>query len=180
MLRQDNLLLLDEPTNHLDMDSREVLEKALENFPGTILAISHDRYFINRFATRVAVMESEGIREYLGNYDDYFEKINRQQEPDGVDSGMTRTQINREKKKKVAEQKRVKDMKLALQSTEAAIARAEEEAGHMEQALADPATYQDAEKAAMLAKEYQKKKDEIAALYETWETQTLELEAEEA
>ena len=180
MLRQDNLLLLDEPTNHLDMDSREVLEKALENFPGTILAISHDRYFINRFATRVAVMESEGIREYLGNYDDYFEKINRQQEPDGVDSGMTRTQINREKKKKDAEQKRVKDMKLALQSTEAAIARAEEEAGHMEQALADPATYQDAEKAAMLAKEYQKKKDEIAALYETWETQTLELEAEEA
>ncbi len=180
MLRQDNLLLLDEPTNHLDMDSREVLEKALENFPGTILAISHDRYFINRFATRVAVMESEGIREYLGNYDDYFEKINRQQEPDGVDSGMTRTQINREKKKKVAEQKRVKDMKLALQSTEAAIARAEEEAGHMEQALADPATYQDAEKAAMLAKEYQKKKDEIATLYETWETQTMELEAEEA
>ena len=180
MLRQDNLLLLDEPTNHLDMDSREVLEKALENFPGTILAISHDRYFINRFATRVAVMESEGIREYLGNYDDYFEKINRQQEPDGVDSGMTRTQINREKKKKVAEQKRVKDMKLALQSTEAAIARAEEEAGHMEQALADPATYQDAEKAAMLAKEYQKKKDEIATLYETWEMQTMELEAEEA
>ena len=70
MLRKDNLLLLDEPTNHLDMDSREVLEDALQDFPGTILAISHDRYFINRFADRVMVMNSDGVTEYLGNFDD--------------------------------------------------------------------------------------------------------------
>ena len=77
MLRKDNLLLLDEPTNHLDMDSREVLEDALEDFPGTILAISHDRYFINRFADRVMVMGAEGVTEYLGNFDDYVEKRDR-------------------------------------------------------------------------------------------------------
>lgn len=74
MLKKDNVLLLDEPTNHLDMDSREVLEDALENFPGTILAISHDRYFINRFATKVCVLEAGGVKEYLGNYDDYLRK----------------------------------------------------------------------------------------------------------
>jgi ATP-binding cassette subfamily F protein 3 len=69
MLRKDNLLLLDEPTNHLDMDSREVLEDALQDFPGTILAISHDRYFINRFADRVMVMNADGVTEYLGNFE---------------------------------------------------------------------------------------------------------------
>lgn len=64
MLKKDNVLLLDEPTNHLDMDSREVLEDALDNFPGTILAISHDRYFINRFATRVWELEEQRITDY--------------------------------------------------------------------------------------------------------------------
>ena len=95
MLRKDNLLLLDEPTNHLDMDSREVLEDALADFPGTILAISHDRYFINRFATKVIVLEENGLKEYLGNYDDYFEKINRDIPPDSETAGMTKTAIDR-------------------------------------------------------------------------------------
>ncbi len=176
MLHKDNLLLLDEPTNHLDMDSREVLEKALEDFPGTILAISHDRYFINRFATRVAVMEKEGIVEYLGNYDDYFEKVNREQPPDGVDSGVTRTQMNREKKKKTLEAQKIRQMRQAIEDTEKAIAAAEAEGARMEHALADPATYQDPEKAAALAREYQKQKERIAALYETWEEQSLMLE----
>ena len=68
LLQEPDVLLLDEPTNHLDMDSREVLEDALENFEGTILAVSHDRYFINRFATRVAVLTENGIKEYLGSF----------------------------------------------------------------------------------------------------------------
>ena len=69
MLRKDNVLLLDEPTNHLDMDSREVLEAALADFEGTIIAVSHDRYFINRFADKVWVLEGETLKEYLGDYD---------------------------------------------------------------------------------------------------------------
>ena len=176
MLRKDNVLLLDEPTNHLDMDSREVLESALADFPGTILAISHDRYFINRFATKVCVLEEGGIKEYLGNYDDYFEKINREQEPDGETAGMTRTALEKEKRKSREEERRLKERKLALKQAEEAVARAEEEAAELEAALADPDTYQDTEKAARLAKEYQLKKDEIDRLYQAWET----LESEEA
>ena len=169
MLRKDNVLLLDEPTNHLDMDSREVLEDALENFPGTILAISHDRYFINRFADKVCVLETTGVKEYLGNYDDYFEKINREQAPDSEYAGMTRTAMEKEKRKSREEEKRIKERKLALQNAEKAIAAAEDEAAEIEARLADPETYADPEKAAALAKAYQQKKDEIDRLYAEWE-----------
>ena len=175
MLRKDNVLLLDEPTNHLDMDSREVLEDALTDFPGTILAISHDRYFINRFANKVIVLTQDGLLEYLGNYDDYFEKINRLQEPDGATAGMTRTAIEKEKRKSREEERRIRERKAALAAAEAAIARAEDEAAEIEARLADPATYQDADLAAQLAKAYQQKKDEIDRLYIKWE----EMEAEE-
>ncbi len=169
MLRKDNLLLLDEPTNHLDMDSREVLEDALEGFPGTILAISHDRYFINRFANKVCVLENGGIREYLGNYDDYYEKITRLQEPDGDAPQVTKTAMDKEKRRSREEEKRLRDKKAALKQAEEAIAKAEEEAADMEHQLAQPDTYQNAEKAAALAKAYQQKKDEIDELYRQWE-----------
>ncbi len=174
MLRKDNVLLLDEPTNHLDMDSREVLEDALENFPGTILAISHDRYFINRFADKVCVLETDGVKEYLGNYDDYFEKINREQAPDSEYAGMTRTAMEKEKRKSREEEKRLKERKLALQNMEKAIAAAEDEAADIEAQLADPATYADPDKATVLAKAYQAKKDEIDRLYAEWEAMEAE------
>ena len=174
MLRKDNLLLLDEPTNHLDMDSREVLERALQDFPGTILAISHDRYFINRFAEKVMVLTEGGILEYLGNYDDYFEKINREQEPDGSQPAMTRTQQDKLKRRSREEEQQLKERKLRLKAAEEAITRAEAEAAEIESAMADPATYQNPAKAAELAKAYQARKAEIDRLYQAWEA----LEAE--
>ena len=169
MLRKDNVLLLDEPTNHLDMDSREVLEDALQDFPGTIIAVSHDRYFINRFATKVCVMEDGGLKEYLGNYDDYFEKINREQEPDGATAGMTRTAIGKERRRSRDEERRLKAQKEAVKAMEKRIADAEAEAARMEAELADPATYGDAAAAGELARRYQQQKEQIDRLYEEWE-----------
>ena len=172
MLHQDNLLLLDEPTNHLDMDSREVLEQALETFPGTIFAISHDRYFINRFATRVAVLEEGGVREYLGNYDDYFEKINRAQEPDGSGPQITRTQMDREKKRSREEQRKLNELKALQEKAEKDVMQAEKDAAEMEEQLQDPSIWQDPQKAQELSKAYQAKKAEIEHLYEVWESLT--------
>ncbi|WP_442602239.1 ribosomal protection-like ABC-F family protein [Paenibacillus sp. KN14-4R] len=74
MYRKPNLLLLDEPTNHLDIDSREALEETLEDFPGTLLAVSHDRYFINRLAHKIWSLDRGSIMTYLGNFDHYLEK----------------------------------------------------------------------------------------------------------
>ena len=71
MLSGANFLLLDEPTNHLDVGSREALETALLSFGGTMLVVSHDRYFINKLCTRVLHLTADGVREYIGNYDDY-------------------------------------------------------------------------------------------------------------
>ena len=75
MLKGSNFLLLDEPTNHLDSSSREELEKTLKSYSGTLLVISHDRYFINKLADRILVLTPDGVKEYLGNYDYYSERI---------------------------------------------------------------------------------------------------------
>jgi ATP-binding cassette subfamily F protein 3 len=80
MLQKSNTLILDEPTNHLDLDSKEILENALDDFPGTIVFVSHDRYFINRLATKVIDIHSNGAVEYLGDYDYYVEKKQEQEE----------------------------------------------------------------------------------------------------
>ncbi len=170
MLRKDNVLLLDEPTNHLDMDSREVLENALREFPGTIIAVSHDRYFINRFAEKVCVLEDGGIREYLGNYDSYAEKVSRDRPPDGGDEARpTRTAQDKEKRRSREEERLARQRKEDLRAAEQAIARAEEEAGAMEKALADPETWKDPENAAELTRKYHAMKAEIDRLYEEYE-----------
>ena len=170
MLRKDNVLLLDEPTNHLDMDSREVLEEALADYPGTILAVSHDRYFINRFAEKVFVLEEDGIREYLGNYDSYFAKVSRDAEPDGETASMTRTALDKERKRSREEQQRVRAKQDRLKQAEEAVAKAEKEAGELEKILADPETYRDPEAAAETTRKYHLLQEEINRLYSEWES----------
>lgn len=77
MLQRDNVLILDEPTNHLDIDSKEMLEQALQHFEGTILFVSHDRYFINQLANKVFDLTIDGGKMYLGDYQYYIEKLRK-------------------------------------------------------------------------------------------------------
>lgn len=171
MLKKDNLLLLDEPTNHLDMDSREVLENALDGFEGTILAISHDRYFINRFATRVLELTQDGILSYEGNYDDYLAAKARDALPpeDPALSGKTRTEIAREKRRERDEKDRLKALKDAADQAEQAVMDAEQAVSDYEAYMALPQTYQDSAKAEETAREYKRLKDALSEAYEAWE-----------
>lgn len=168
MLKQDNLLLMDEPTNHLDMDSREVLEDALADYPGTILAISHDRYFINRFANKVCVLTENGLLEYLGNYDDYLEKLNAAKEPDGDQPQRTKTEIDKEKRRSRDATQRIKEKQAAISDLEAAILKQEERIAKCEAALSDPETYKDAAIAERAAKDYQQAKTRLNDLFDEW------------
>lgn len=86
MLKRANVLIMDEPTNHLDLDSKEVLEAALTDFPGTIIFVSHDRYFINRLATHVIELNSDGCRVFIGDYDYYVEKLQEEEEIKRINS----------------------------------------------------------------------------------------------
>ncbi|MDQ0114883.1 ribosomal protection-like ABC-F family protein [Paenibacillus harenae] len=128
--RKPNLLLLDEPTNHLDMASREALEEALEDFPGTILAISHDRYFINRLAKRVWELKQGRITAYLGNYDDFKEK--RGEEPSSAStpaSDRLQTEAKAAQSNGTARknERRREQLELEIAAMEAELARADEE-----------------------------------------------------
>ena len=170
MLRQDNLLLLDEPTNHLDMNSREVLESALEGFDGTILAISHDRYFINRFATKVLELTADGLRAYLGNYDDYLQAKAREQSPeDEFTSGQTLTEQRKEKRRLRDEQARAQDIKKRLRQAEQAVTKAEADLKEYEAYMQTPEAYQDKAASDATTARYGALKQSLDAAYTEWE-----------
>ena len=99
MLQKANFLILDEPTNHLDLDSKEILENALIDYPGTILFVSHDRYFINRIASKVIELNVEGVTEYLGDYDYYVEKKLEQEELKALSRTNNRVRYNHNPRK---------------------------------------------------------------------------------
>ena len=171
MLKQDNLLLLDEPTNHLDMDSREVLEAALDDFDGTILTVSHDRYFINKVANRVVEMTPEGAREYLGNYDDYLEK-KRLEEAGAVEAasgGITRTQLDKEKRVKRLQKESARALRQKHAQVEADIAATEDAIAQLEAQMGLPEIYANPSESARVAREHREAQERLERLYEDWE-----------
>ena len=179
MLRKDNLLLLDEPTNHLDMDSREVLEDALTDFGGTIITVSHDRYFINRIANRIIEMQPDGVTEYIGNYDDYIERKNR---PVAVEAeaGKTKTELEKEKRREKLSRQALRQLKIRAQEAEKAVGVKEAEIAELEAQMADPSLYSDAQKSADVQRAYQKAQQALQKLYEQWEAAEAALSQEEA
>ena len=177
MLRKDNLLLLDEPTNHLDMDSREVLEDALSGFGGTIITVSHDRYFINRVADRVIEMRPDGVTEYIGNYDDYLERKNRPVEQEAV-QGKTKTELGKERRREKLRGQAARQLKVRAQEAEKAVSAKEAEIAALEEQMADPALYQDATRAADVQRAYRQAQDDLRSLYEAWEQAEAALQEE--
>ena len=171
MLKQDNLLLLDEPTNHLDMDSREVLEAALDDFEGTILTVSHDRYFINKVATRVLEMTPEGVKEYLGNYDDYLEKkrLEASGEAELLEGGKTRTQLDKEKRQQRLMKESAKQLAQRLAKAEADIAATEARIAALEEQMGLPEIYANPQESARVAREHKAEQEALDGLYELWE-----------
>lgn len=156
MMQKSNLLILDEPTNHLDLNSKEILENALIDYPGTLLFVSHDRYFINRVTTTVVELSTEGAQEYLGDYDYYVEKKNEmieraefeqqeQQENQAPVQNCSSEKLNylEEKSAKVERQRTRK-----IEELEQNIVQFEEEIATLEDQLCLPEIYADYEKAS--------------------------------
>ncbi|MEK9199825.1 ABC-F family ATP-binding cassette domain-containing protein [Ureibacillus sp. 179-F W5.1 NHS] len=182
MMQKANLLVLDEPTNHLDLDSKEVLENALIDYPGTLLFVSHDRYFINRIASKVVELSGTGSFEYLGDYDYYLEKKQELQElaemkaqvaaAKGVESPSqsksSTSQIDKEAKK------RERQIRRTVEDIEKKMATLDEQINTIEEKLCDPEIFKDHEQVL----KYQSELDSVKQQHDELEVQWLELNEE--
>lgn len=171
MLSKNNFLLLDEPTNHLDIMSREALEDALLEYDGTVLVISHDRYFLNKVVNKILELNENGVKEYLGNYNYYAEKKKNPQRfaEEEENKGKTKTQIQNEKKKKRELEKEAKDKKLAIKQIEEKISSCESEISKFESSLCLEEIYSDPEKCQEITGNIKSLKDTLADYYSQWE-----------
>ncbi|MDD1367925.1 ABC-F family ATP-binding cassette domain-containing protein, partial [Bacillus sp. MHSD17] len=179
MMQKSNLLILDEPTNHLDLNSKEILENALIDYPGTLLFVSHDRYFINRVTTTVVELSTEGAQEYLGDYDYYVEKKNemieraefeqqeQQENQAPVQKTVAQEKLNylEEKERKKLERQRTRK----IEELEQNIVQFEEEIATLEDQLCLPEIYADYEKASEITTKKQALQEQLDACMAEWE-----------
>lgn len=171
MLKGSNFLLLDEPTNHLDASSREELEKTLLDYSGTMLIVSHDRYFINKIADRILLLTNNGVKEYLGNYDYYLERTTAEK------SGAVPTENKKDKKEKtqndyfLQKQKQSEERKrqTKLKKAEAEIERLDEEIAKTQELLSSEEVAADYEKLMELSKLLEDLQKQQEEQYEIWE-----------
>lgn len=172
MLAQNNFLLLDEPTNHLDMASKEVLENALSEYDGSILVISHDRYFLNKIANRILVLENMSVTEYQGNYDDYIAKkayleelkhLEAEKEP-----AMTKTALKEQRKKEQLERQKKKAFKQLLLDLEESIRSLEQELKSLEAEMCSPDLYNNVDRMLEIQQLYNNTKSDLDDKYNEW------------
>ncbi|MFA1819566.1 ABC-F family ATP-binding cassette domain-containing protein [Virgibacillus oceani] len=172
MMKKANLLVMDEPTNHLDIDSKEVLEAALQDYPGTIIFVSHDRYFINRITDQIAEMKRDGISTYLGDYDYYTEKKEEEAERKRLKQTRENEKKREAKKNSYREEKQLQSeqrkRKRRITELEAQIEKTEEDIAALEEQMTDPEVYQDHEKALELTNETNELKRSADDLMDEW------------
>lgn len=180
MLKRANLLILDEPTNHLDTYSREVLEQALIDYPGTLVFISHDRYFLNRLSSRILELSSDGIRHYPGNYEEYVEKKQEEKEvlmetqnqahPHTASTSRgTQQKDKQDFEKQKARQREARKRQRRLEELEQQIEHYETAIAEAEQMLCDPEIFQDSQKSQEWDDKRTQLEHELQALMEEWE-----------
>ena len=168
MLGGFNLLLLDEPTNHLDAGSREALESTLQEYEGTLVIISHDRYFINKLADRVLALNKDGVTEYLGNYDSYLERVSAQEAPDASQPAQKKEKPLNDWQLKKLRQSEERKRKTQLAKTEAEIEELESRAQELQEQLSDEQVQSDYEQLMALTSELEEKQARLEELYDLW------------
>ena len=176
-----NFLILDEPTNHLDIDNKEVLENALIDFEGTLFFVSHDRYFINRIATKVIELSAEGSKLYLGDYDYYLEKKEEERQlaeyeakENPVKKSVSTGKSSFEAVKK--QQKEVRALQRKVAQIEKSLSASDEKVEKIQLEMTLPENLTDPSRLTELDQELQKTAEEQTDLMEQWETLSLELE----
>lgn len=174
MLSEANFLILDEPTNHLDILSKEILEEALRNYTGTVLYVSHDRYFINRTATRILELTNQSMVNYIGNYDYYMEKreeLTRIYAPKEVEEqaeeAVSATKLGWKQQKE--EQARQRKRENELKKTEEAIERLESRDKEIDCEMEKPEIAVNVAECVRLANEKAEIAEKLEELYEKWE-----------
>lgn len=174
MLSEANFLILDEPTNHLDIVSKEILEQALNRYTGTVLFVSHDRYFINKVATRILNLTGETVVNYIGNYDYYLEKCReltqiyapgKEEAVKSEPESSSKLDWKQQKEAQARQRKLENDRK----KTEDAIEQTEQRIHELEEAFADSEIATNSAKLQELHQEYAEKQQELEKLYEVWE-----------
>ena len=177
MLQKNNFLLLDEPTNHLDIDSKEMLELSLEDYEGTVFFISHDRYFIDKIATRILEVTPHGVVSYLGNYSDYMEKKQQLAELEAAklaeESNATTTNNVTDYQKQKEQRRLEQQRKRQLEDIESKIAAYEEELEYKKAELFQEEVYLDTQKSAQVQARIEELEELIMESMETWEELSL-------
>ena len=169
MLSGANLLILDEPTNHLDIPSKEALEDALLSYDGTLLAVSHDRYFINRLADRILELTQEGMTSVSGNYDDYLSYRQRYAVKEAAPVSVAEAPKENEYVKKKAEQAAARKKQARLSRIESEIAKNEERMSELTALYSDPDVASDYARVGEISAELEALKTATDALYEEWD-----------
>lgn len=174
MLSKSNFLLLDEPTNHLDIMSREALEDAILAYDGTLIIISHDRYFLNKVINKIIELEQDGVKTYLGNYNYYIEKKKNPNRFSGLEDsdsscGKTKTQLREERKKKKESIKESKQTLLKIKNIEKEISSNEELLESLQEDLCKEEIYSNPDESVRVNKEIIKVQALIDSLYKEWE-----------